>query len=76
MINGSLVGILVRFYWINVKLCLQRTTWDINTIEPDTNYPNEYQNTNKFDQLQKLSKLKESGAITEEEFENEKENIK
>lgn len=72
-INGFWWGFWLGFIGLIVVLCSKGQP-DINTIDPNTNYPNE-QNTNKFDQLQKLSKLKESGAITEEEFENEKKKI-
>lgn len=42
---------------------------------PSKNQSNNETKSNKYDDIEKLQKLKESGAITQEEFEREKEKI-
>ena len=56
---------IVRCYRCNIVLCLKDKSGEIS----------ENNNINKYEELEKLQKLKESGAITDIEFEVEKQKL-
>ena len=69
-INGFWWGFFLGFIGLIVVLCSKEKK-DITEIDVSTN--NSTANTvDKYEQLEKLSKLKDSGAISDEEFETEK----
>lgn len=72
-INGFWWGFWLGLIGLIVVLCSKGQP-DINTIDVSSNYSSE-QNNNKFEQIEKLSNLKNSGVITEEEFEKEKKRL-
>lgn len=60
-----LYGLLLGFIGVIIVLCLKD-----KSKENDEN-----KNFDKYDELQKLQKLKEAGAITDTEFETEKQKL-
>lgn len=66
-INGFWWGFCLGFIGLIIVLCSKDRK--VSKIDISTN------NTSKYSQLEKLSKLKNSGAISDEEFEQEKEKL-
>lgn len=72
-INGFWWGFCLGFIGLIVVLCSEGKK-DITEINVSSDNSNENR-TDKYEQLEKLSKLKESGAISNDEFENEKKKL-
>lgn len=63
--NSYFIGLVLGIIGVIIAVCIRVNKTTINNNE----------NTNKYEILEKLTKLKESGAITELEFEIEKSKI-
>lgn len=63
--NSYLIGFVLGIIGVIIVVCVRVNKTTINNNE----------NTNKYESLERLAKLKESGAITELEFETEKSKI-
>lgn len=64
-----LYGLLLGIIGVIIVLCLKDKSGDIEANNNENKYENKYEN------LERLQQLKQSGAITEEEFEMEKQKI-
>lgn len=62
-----LYGLLLGFIGVIIVLCLRDKSGEIENNKDNT--------SNKYEDLEKLQKLKESGTITEKEFEMEKQKL-
>ena len=72
-INGFWWGFFLGFIGLIVVLCSNETQ-DITEINVSSNNSNENR-IDKYEQLEKLARLKETGALSEDEFENEKKKL-
>lgn len=66
---GFLLGVL----GIIIVLCLRDKTKDPDYVDPNATFSNS--SGDKYEEIAKLQKLKESGAITDVEFEIEKQKL-
>lgn len=66
-VSGFWLGFFLGFLGLIIVLC--------SSPRPSKDEMENKKNFDKYDQLEKLNKLKESGAISEDEFEYEKSKI-